>query len=85
MTLAAFGVFPNPRLATSELLSEVEPQLAALLAEAQSLGATVVCDRPIYKVDSLLSREAVIGDLQDVLMSPLELCEEMWRAGKAGV
>ena len=82
MTLTAFSVFPNPTAANIELLSEVEPQLAALLAEAQSLGATVVCDRPIYKVDSLLSREAAIGDLQGLLLSPLELCEAMWQAGK---
>ena len=47
--------------ANGELLSEVRPQLAALLVEARSLRATVVCDRPIYKVDSLLSREAAIG------------------------
>ena len=68
--------------ANSELSSEVGPQLAALLVEARSLGATVVCDRPIYKVDSLLSREAAIGNLQDLLVSPLELCEDMWQSGK---
>ena len=72
----------NQATANSELSSEVGPQLAALLVEARSLGATVVCDRPIYKVDSLLSREAAIGDLQDLLVSPLELCEDMWQAGK---
>ncbi len=66
----------------SELSSEVGPQLAALLVEARSLGATVVCDRPIYKVDSLLRREAAIGELQDLLLSPLELCEELSQAGK---
>ena len=71
--------FPD---ANGDLLSEVEPQLAALLVEARSLRATAVCDRPIYKVDSLLSREAALGDLQDLLLSPLELCEEMWQAGK---
>ena len=64
------------------LSSEVGPQLAALLAEAASVGATVVCDRPIYRVDSLLSHEAAIGDLQDLLVSPLQLCEEMWQSGK---
>ena len=66
----------------NELSSEVDPQLAALLVEARSLGATVVCDRPIYKVDSLLGREAAIGDLQGLLVSPLELCEQMWQSGK---
>lgn len=68
--------------ADGELSSEVGSQLAAILAEAASLGATVVCDRPIYKVDSLLSREAAIGDLQNLLVSPLELCEDMWQSGK---
>ena len=66
----------------SDLSSEVGPQLAALLVEARSLSATVVCDRPIYRVDPLLSREAAIGDLRDLLLSPLELCEELWQSGK---
>ena len=72
----------NQAAVTGELSSEVGPQLAALFVEARSLGATVVCDRPIYKVDSLLSREAAIGDLQDLLLSPLELCEDMRQSGK---
>lgn len=72
----------NSAAITSELSAEVDPQLAALLVEARSLDATVVCDRPIYRVDSLLSHEAAIGDLRDLLLSPLELCEEMRRSGR---
>lgn len=72
----------NQAAISSDLAAEVGPQLTALFVEARSLGATVVCDRPIYRVDSLLSREAAIGDFQDLLMSPLELCEEMRRSGK---
>ena len=72
----------NQTTASNELSSEVGPQLAALLVEAESRGATVVCDRPIYKANSLLSGEAAIGDLLDLLVSPLELCEEIWQSGK---
>ena len=72
----------NPPAVNGELSSEVGPQLAALLIEARSLGATVVCDRPVYRVDSFLTREAAIGDLQDLLLSPLELCEDMWQSGR---
>ena len=66
----------------SDLVSEVGPQFAALLIEARSRGGIVVCDRPIYKFESLLSREAAIDEVREVLLSPLEFCEALGKSGR---
>ena len=73
---------PDAVVSNSDLVLEVGPQLAALLMEARSRGGIVVCDRPIYKFESLLSREAAIDEVRDVLLSPLEFCEALGQSGK---
>ncbi|MYB31627.1 MAG: hypothetical protein F4Y20_03625 [Acidobacteria bacterium] len=73
---------PEGAILDGDLTAEVGARIAALLTEARAQGGFVVCDRPVYRFDSLMTREAALGDWAGSLLSPLELCEVLWRSSQ---
>ena len=64
------------------LAREVGPELASLLAAARQQNGKVVCNRPIYKVGSLMEQHADMGVYDDSILYTAEFCEALYRDGK---
>ena len=70
---------PSP---PESIAQEVGPELASLLAAARKRNGKVVCNRPIYKVGSLMEQHADTGVYDDLILYTPEFCEVLYRYGK---
>ena len=66
----------------STIANEVGSELAALLQQAKSKSGKVVCVLPIYKVESLMNKEADLSGYKDQIISVVDFCAALHKAGR---
>ena len=71
----------RPQRPRGELADEVGTDLAVLLEASREQNGVTVCSAPIYKVNSLMDRQADTSDYDDLIISPADLCALARRVG----